>query len=70
MRVFIFSICILLMSLTRGLLNAAAPEAGDAVFEQRCAACHEQTIPGFQSASNYGAMIRIACTLSMSQRRA
>src|SRR5580692_5114883 len=60
----------------------AAPEAGDAIFKQRCAGCHEQNNPRIPTREtlqkmpasrilrtlNYGAMITVAYTMSMSQR--
>src|SRR5580658_3237345 len=62
----------------------AAPEPGEAVFKQRCAACHEQNNPRIPTREtlqkmpatrilrtlNYGAMITVAYTMSMSQREA
>ena len=62
----------------------AATENGEAVFKQRCAACHEQNNPRIPTrealqrmpatrilrALNYGAMITIAYTMNMAQREA
>ena len=62
----------------------AATEPGDAVFKQRCAGCHEQNNPRIPTretlqkmpaarilrALNYGAMITVAYTMSISQREA
>src|ERR1700723_709900 len=62
----------------------AAPEGGEAVFKQRCAGCHEQNNPRIPTREtlqklpasrilrtlNYGAMISVAYTMSMSQREA
>jgi polyvinyl alcohol dehydrogenase (cytochrome) len=62
----------------------AAPEAGDAVFKQYCAGCHEQNNPRIPTREtlqkmpaarilrtlNYGAMMTVAYTMSMSQREA
>src|ERR1700689_5011444 len=66
------------------LLRAAAPEAGDAIFKQRCAGCHEQNNPRIPTREtlqkmpaarilrtlNYGAMMTVAYTMSISQREA
>jgi polyvinyl alcohol dehydrogenase (cytochrome) len=65
-------------------LHAADPEAGEAVFKQRCAGCHDQTNPRIPTreslqklpaakilrALNYGAMITVGYTMSMGQREA
>ena len=62
----------------------AAPEAGEAVFKRHCAGCHEQNNPRIPTREtlqklpatrilrtlNYGAMITVAYTMSMSQREA
>jgi polyvinyl alcohol dehydrogenase (cytochrome) len=62
----------------------AAPEAGETVFKQRCAGCHEQNNPRIPTREtlqkmpaahilrtlNYGAMMTIAYTMSMRQREA
>ncbi|HWF08808.1 MAG TPA: PQQ-binding-like beta-propeller repeat protein [Bryobacteraceae bacterium] len=81
MRLFLCSIA---LSLVPAVLAAAGPESGEAVFEQRCAACHDQNnprIPPRESlqklpaarilrALNYGAMITIGYTMNMGQREA
>jgi polyvinyl alcohol dehydrogenase (cytochrome) len=73
-----------LLMLTFGLLRAETPETGDAVFKQRCAGCHEQNNPRIPTREtlqkipatrilrtlNYGAMMSVAYTMSMSQREA
>src|ERR1700761_6459662 len=65
-------------------MPAAAPEAGEAVFSHYCAGCHEQNNPRIPPREtlqkmpaarilrtlNYGAMITVAYTMSMSQREA
>lgn len=65
-------------------LQAAAPEAGEAVFRKYCVGCHEQNNPRIPAREtlqkmpaarilrtlNYGAMITVAYTMSMSQREA
>jgi polyvinyl alcohol dehydrogenase (cytochrome) len=80
MRVLVLSLCLLPI----GILHAAAPEAGDAVFKQRCSGCHEQNNPRIPTretlqkmpsarilrALNYGAMISVAYTMSTGQREA
>jgi len=62
----------------------AANEDGQAVFKQRCAACHEQNNPRIPTreslqrlpasrilrALNYGAMITVGYTMNMNQREA
>jgi polyvinyl alcohol dehydrogenase (cytochrome) len=73
-----------LLTVSACLLRAAAPEAGDAVFKQRCAGCHEQNNPRIPTREtlqkmpaarilrtlNYGAMMNVAYTMSISQREA
>ena len=76
MRIFIlFAVCFALH---------AAPENGEAVFKQHCAACHEQNNPRIPAretlqklpatrilrALNYGAMITVGYTMNMAQREA
>ncbi len=65
-------------------LRAAAPEAGDAIFKQRCAGCHEQNNPRIPTRQtlqkmpatrilrtlNYGAMMTVAYTMTIGQREA
>src|SRR5580700_11098832 len=62
----------------------AAPLAGDAVFKQRCAGCHEQNNPRIPTREtlqkmpaarilrtlNHGAMMTVAYTMSISEREA
>ena len=66
------------------VLLPAAPESGEAVYEQRCARCHDlgnpriptretlQQMPATRilRALNYGAMIAIAYTMNQGQREA
>jgi len=73
-----------LFLITTCLIRAAAPEAGDAVFKQRCAGCHEQNNPRIPTREtlqkmpaarilrtlNYGAMMTVAYTMSIGQREA
>ena len=74
---------VLAFSLTPTFLHAAT-ESGEAVFKQRCAACHEQNNPRIPTvealrkmpatailrALNYGAMITVAYTMNSGQREA
>lgn len=62
----------------------AAPPAGEAIFKQRCAGCHEQNNPRIPTREtlhkmpaasilrtlNYGEMMTVAYTMSISQREA
>jgi polyvinyl alcohol dehydrogenase (cytochrome) len=72
----------LILILSLGL--QAAPESGEAVFRQHCAACHDQNNPRIPTREtlqklpatrilrtlNYGAMITVAYTMSIAQREA
>src|SRR5580704_4603205 len=75
---------ILLSPLLSPTLLSAASDSGEAVYEQRCARCHDLGNPRIPTretlrkmpatrilrALNYGAMIAIAYTMNNSQREA
>src|SRR5262245_2558878 len=72
-----------LLALAAAVLSAQAP-AGEAIYKQRCAACHDQNNPRIPTRAalekmpashilrtlNYGAMIAVAYTMSTEEREA